>query len=174
MKQSRFTFVAVVVVVALVLLASVEAMWAVGNYRDLKANYRHQIESILDEAIWQYTEGRKLSQGFSIGPIDRFHTFVGYELRSAGISTHFMVEVLTTTNAEPIRLMSMGGESLGEERMDTAIILVHTTEEVTLLIAAMSAEGVSTIQNIEQIDRGYRAIDERLNALGAKILRINE
>ncbi|MBQ2958721.1 MAG: hypothetical protein IJE06_03510 [Alistipes sp.] len=48
MKQSRFTFVVVVVVVALVLLASVEAMWAVGNYRDLKANYRHQIESILD------------------------------------------------------------------------------------------------------------------------------
>ena len=45
---------------------------------------------------------------------------------------------------------------------------------VALLIAAMSAEGVSTIQNIEQIDRGYRAIDERLNALGAKILRINE
>lgn len=117
MKQSRFTFVAVVVVVALVLLASVEAMWAVGNYRDLKANYRHQIESILDEAIWQYTEGRGLSESFSIGPIDRFHTFVGYELRSAGISTHFMVEVLTTTNAEPIRLMSMGGESLGEERM---------------------------------------------------------
>ena len=45
---------------------------------------------------------------------------------------------------------------------------------VALLIAAMSAEGVSTIQNIEQIDRGYRAIDERLNKLGAKIIRINE
>ena len=45
---------------------------------------------------------------------------------------------------------------------------------VALLIAAMSAEGTSTIQNIEQIDRGYRDIDKRLNALGAKIMRIDE
>ena len=43
---------------------------------------------------------------------------------------------------------------------------------VALLIAAMSAEGVSEIQNVEQIDRGYRKIDERLNTLGAKIQRI--
>ena len=45
---------------------------------------------------------------------------------------------------------------------------------VALLIAAMSAEGTSTIQNIEQIDRGYRNIDGRLNALGARIERIDE
>ena len=44
---------------------------------------------------------------------------------------------------------------------------------VALLIAAMSAEGVSTIQNIEQIDRGYRDIENRLNALGARITRID-
>ena len=45
---------------------------------------------------------------------------------------------------------------------------------VALLIAAMSAEGVSVIQNIEQIDRGYRDIDGRLNALGAKITRLED
>ena len=45
---------------------------------------------------------------------------------------------------------------------------------VALLIAAMSADGVSTIQNIEQIDRGYKDIDGRLNALGAHITRIDE
>ena len=45
---------------------------------------------------------------------------------------------------------------------------------VALLIAAMSAEGTSTIQNIEQIDRGYREIDTRLNALGANIMRLDE
>ena len=45
---------------------------------------------------------------------------------------------------------------------------------VALLIAAMSAEGTSTIQNIEQIDRGYRDIETRLNALGARITRIDE
>jgi len=43
---------------------------------------------------------------------------------------------------------------------------------VALLIAALSAEGKSTIHNIEQIDRGYERIDERLNKLGANIKRI--
>lgn len=43
---------------------------------------------------------------------------------------------------------------------------------IALLIAAMSAEGTSTIHNIDQIDRGYEDIDKRLNALGAKITRI--
>ena len=42
---------------------------------------------------------------------------------------------------------------------------------VSLLIAAMSAEGTSVISNIEQIDRGYQNIDERLNAIGANIVR---
>ena len=44
---------------------------------------------------------------------------------------------------------------------------------VALLIAALSAQGKSTIQNIEQIDRGYQNIDERLIKLGADIKRIN-
>jgi UDP-N-acetylglucosamine 1-carboxyvinyltransferase len=43
---------------------------------------------------------------------------------------------------------------------------------VALLIAAMSAEGRSIIHNIEQIDRGYQNIDDRLNAIGADIKRI--
>jgi len=43
---------------------------------------------------------------------------------------------------------------------------------LALLIAAMSAEGKSKIQNINQIDRGYERIDERLNALGADIRRV--
>ena len=44
---------------------------------------------------------------------------------------------------------------------------------VSLLIAALSAEGTSTIDNINQIDRGYQNIDDRLNKLGAKIKRID-
>lgn len=44
---------------------------------------------------------------------------------------------------------------------------------VSLLIAAMSAKGKSTIHNIEQIDRGYQNIEHRLNALGAAITRIS-
>lgn len=44
---------------------------------------------------------------------------------------------------------------------------------VSLLIAAMSANGTSIIHNIEQIDRGYENIDERLRAIGAKITRLD-
>ncbi|MCF6214063.1 MAG: UDP-N-acetylglucosamine 1-carboxyvinyltransferase, partial [Flavobacteriaceae bacterium] len=44
---------------------------------------------------------------------------------------------------------------------------------ISLLIAALSANGTSTIHNIEQIDRGYEAIDNRLRAIGAKITRID-
>ena len=43
---------------------------------------------------------------------------------------------------------------------------------ISLLIAALSAKGTSTIHNIEQIDRGYQNIEKRLNAIGAKIQRI--
>ena len=43
---------------------------------------------------------------------------------------------------------------------------------ISLLIAAMSAKGTSTIHNIEQIDRGYEDIDTRLRAIGAKITRV--
>lgn len=62
--------------------------------------------------------------------------------------------------------------------LDHAIRLRSTTMSspdiragVALLIAAMSAEGTSTIYNIEQIDRGYQEIDKRLNKLGASIYR---
>ncbi len=62
--------------------------------------------------------------------------------------------------------------------LDQAIRLRATTMSspdiragVALLIAAMSAEGTSTIHNIEQIDRGYERIDQRLNQLGAHITR---
>ena len=44
---------------------------------------------------------------------------------------------------------------------------------ISLLIAALSANGTSTIQNIKQIDRGYENIDERLRAIGAKITRLD-
>jgi UDP-N-acetylglucosamine 1-carboxyvinyltransferase len=44
---------------------------------------------------------------------------------------------------------------------------------VALLIAALSAKGTSIIDNIDQIDRGYQNIDQRLNQLGASIKRID-
>ena len=44
---------------------------------------------------------------------------------------------------------------------------------VSLLLAALAADGESTIHNVEQIDRGYQNIDKRLNAIGANIIRID-
>jgi len=44
---------------------------------------------------------------------------------------------------------------------------------VALLIAALSAQGTSSISNIEQIDRGYEIIDQRLNVIGAQITRLD-
>ena len=44
---------------------------------------------------------------------------------------------------------------------------------VSLLLAALAADGESTIHNVEQIDRGYQNIDTRLNSIGAQITRIN-
>ena len=45
---------------------------------------------------------------------------------------------------------------------------------IAMLIAALGAKGTNKIQNINQIDRGYEKIDQRLNHLGAKIIRIDE
>ena len=44
---------------------------------------------------------------------------------------------------------------------------------VSLLLAALAADGESTIENVAQIDRGYQNIDSRLNAIGAQITRID-
>jgi UDP-N-acetylglucosamine 1-carboxyvinyltransferase len=84
------------------------------------------------------------------------------------------------------RLKDMGGQiilcdphratviGLNKERnlLGTTMSSPDIRAGVSLLIAAMSAEGKSTIHNIEQIDRGYQYIDTRLNALGAQIKRI--
>jgi UDP-N-acetylglucosamine 1-carboxyvinyltransferase len=45
---------------------------------------------------------------------------------------------------------------------------------MAMLLAAVCATGTSTINNADQIERGYERIDERLNALGAKITRVPE
>jgi UDP-N-acetylglucosamine 1-carboxyvinyltransferase len=44
---------------------------------------------------------------------------------------------------------------------------------MSLLTAALAADGQSVIQNIQQIDRGYERIDERLRSLGADIQRVS-
>lgn len=68
---------------------------------------------------------------------------------------------------DPHRAVIMGPATLSGARISSPDIRAG----MALLIAAMSAEGTSIIHNIEQIDRGYEQIDERLNAIGANIIR---
>jgi UDP-N-acetylglucosamine 1-carboxyvinyltransferase len=70
---------------------------------------------------------------------------------------------------DPHRAVVMGRFSITIES-DHYVFTRHRAG-ISLLIAALSA-GTSTIQNIEQIDRGYERIDERLRAIGANIVRV--
>ena len=71
---------------------------------------------------------------------------------------------------DPHRAVVVGPSELHGTRMASPDIRAG----MALLIAALCAKGSSEIHNIEQIDRGYEAIDTRLNALGANIQRIND
>ena len=64
------------------------------------------------------------------------------------------------------------GHDFNSQLKATNMVSPDIRAGVSLLIAALSANGTSTIQNIEQIDRGYENIDERLRAIGAKITRL--
>ncbi|NQY28254.1 MAG: UDP-N-acetylglucosamine 1-carboxyvinyltransferase [Flavobacteriaceae bacterium] len=67
---------------------------------------------------------------------------------------------------------SIIGHDFKSQLKATTMVSPDIRAGVSLLIAALSAKGTSIIHNIEQIDRGYERIDERLRAIGAKIIRI--
>ncbi len=64
------------------------------------------------------------------------------------------------------------GHDFKSQLKATTMVSPDIRAGISLLIAALSASGTSTIHNIEQIDRGYENIDGRLRAIGAKITRI--
>jgi len=88
----------------------------------------------------------------------------------------FFVDKLIDMGAQIILCDPHRATVIGQDRMirlrGTTMTSPDIRAGVALLIAALSAEGVSTIHNIEQIDRGYENIDTRLNALGADIRRV--
>ena len=109
MRRVNFKIAALVVVLSLVLLVTVEAIWAVRTYRNMRSNYELQICSILEEAAWKYaTPSVSDNAHINIGNISRFNALVSEGLRTAGLSTEHRVEVLSTTDTEPIVLMAMG------------------------------------------------------------------
>jgi UDP-N-acetylglucosamine 1-carboxyvinyltransferase len=84
----------------------------------------------------------------------------------------FFVDKLITMGArivlcDPHRAIVNGPTPLHGEMISSPDIRAG----MALLIAALCAEGQTTIQNVDQLDRGYEKIDERLNALGAHIRR---
>lgn len=64
------------------------------------------------------------------------------------------------------------GHDFKSQLKATTMVSPDIRAGISLLIAALSAKGTSTIHNIEQIDRGYENIDGRLKAIGAKIVRV--
>jgi len=70
---------------------------------------------------------------------------------------------------DPHRVVVTGPARLYGERMSSPDIRAG----MAMLLAALCAEGTSTIGNVREIDRGYERIDERLRALGASIQRVD-
>ena len=90
-------------------------------------------------------------------------------------SRMFFVDKLIAMGArivlcDPHRALVSGPSSLRGARVESPDIRAG----MAMLLAALAAEGTSTIHNARQIERGYERIDQRLNALGAKIPRIVE
>ncbi|GAB4406286.1 MAG: UDP-N-acetylglucosamine 1-carboxyvinyltransferase [Bacteroidia bacterium] len=90
----------------------------------------------------------------------------------------FFVDKLIDMGAKIILCDPHRATVIGLERKQSLKAISMTSPDiragVALLIAAMSASGSSRIYNIEQIDRGYQRIEQRLNALGARITRMVE
>ena len=88
-------------------------------------------------------------------------------------SRMFFVDKLIAMGArivlcDPHRAIVAGPSKMRGSRLESPDIRAG----MAMLIAAMCAEGTSTINNAQQIERGYERIDERLNALGARITRV--
>jgi UDP-N-acetylglucosamine 1-carboxyvinyltransferase len=88
----------------------------------------------------------------------------------------FFVDKLIEMGAQIILCDPHRATVIGHNR-DTQLRGIRMTSPdiragVALLMAALSAKGISIIDNIEQIDRGYQNIDTRLNAIGAEIVRL--
>lgn len=116
MKRSRFIIISLLVILSLVLLITLETMWSVGNYRDMRHRYEQQVERIIDEATYKYIDDRYTSIGsFTLGNIERLEAIVAEELRTSGIETAFRVSVMVVIDGQAEELISSCDEALGED-----------------------------------------------------------
>lgn len=117
MKKRSFTIVLLSGIFSLVLLAVVEVIWAVDTYRNMRDTYRNQIESIFEEATWQYVS-RHSNGNYTLPDISRLQTILQEELRTSGIWPHFTISVLLITDhaSEPIWVIN--SEDIDERHIE--------------------------------------------------------
>lgn len=126
MKKRSFTIVLLSGIFSLVLLAVVEVIWAVDTYRNMRDTYRNQIESIFEEATWQYVS-RHSNGNYTLPDISRLQTILQEELRTSGIGSHFTISVLVITDhaSEPIWVIN--SEDIDERHIEFDKILTPLT-----------------------------------------------
>jgi signal transduction histidine kinase len=117
MKKRSFTIVLLSGIFSLVLLAVVEVIWVVDTYRNMRDTYRNQIESIFEEATWQYVS-RHSNGNYTLPDISRLQTILQEELRTSGIGSHFTISVLVITDhaSEPIWVIN--SEDIDERHIE--------------------------------------------------------
>ena len=133
MKKGRFITILLCGILSLCLIVVMETIWSVDTYRNMRYNDQQQVQSILNEATRQYITSTDNSS-VTIGRIERLYTIVEDVMLSVGMNVEYMVEVLSTTDSEPIVLASKGSENIGGDRMSvermyTPIILRLTVDD---------------------------------------------
>ena len=138
MKRSRFILISLITILTLVLLITLEAMWSVGNYRDMRHRYERQVERITDEVTYKYIDGRYTTNGsFIIGNIERLEDIVTEELRRASIETNFRVSIMVLIDGNAQELMSSHVGDLGDER----IVAESAVEPIVLRLEVEDPHG---------------------------------
>lgn len=117
MKKSRFTIVLLCGIFSLVFLAAVEIIWAVDTYKNMRNAYRNQIESIFEEATWQYVT-RHPNGDYTLPNIERLHTILKEELRTSGIECRFAIAILAPISDTLEPIWEISNESLTERQID--------------------------------------------------------
>lgn len=136
MKKSRFRVVSLMVVLSLTVLAAVEALWAWQMYDNSRSAMRRQIDDIFDSAIYRQAILSMTADGrfISAEMFDRFDAVVGEELRAAGIDLDYAVQILSTTDADPIVIMhsdrpDIDARTMNVDRLNAPIIIRLSIED---------------------------------------------
>lgn len=141
MKKSRFIAVSVMVVVSLTVLTAVEALWAWQMYDNSRSAMRRQIDDALDAAIYSHAVLSMRPDGsfMSAEMFRRFDTAVGEELRAAGIELDYTMQILMTTDGDPLVIMRSDreeaeGNPMNIDRVDPPIVIRLSIEDPQSMI----------------------------------------